>query len=251
MTTSTKIGQDGPDSKVPIFVMGKRFDVPASLTIQKAMEHAGYQLKRGCGCRGGICGACATVYRKPDSPRVEIGLACQTVVEPHMHLTQVPFFPANRAEYDIEELEPTGATIAELYPEIFKCVGCNTCTRGCPMDIDVMEYVGQAMRGNIAKAAELSFDCVMCGICAARCPAEEVQYNIGILARRLYGRHLAPRADHMHEQVDAIKSGSYEEDLQALMKMSQDELKELYKKRQIEPEGTPDHWVPEDKTGLV
>ena len=42
---------------IPIFVMGKRYDVPDSLTIQKAMEYAGYQLIRGCGCRGGICGA--------------------------------------------------------------------------------------------------------------------------------------------------------------------------------------------------
>ena len=45
--------------------MGKRYEVPSSLTIQKALEYAGYQLIRGCGCRGGICGACGTVYRIP------------------------------------------------------------------------------------------------------------------------------------------------------------------------------------------
>jgi hypothetical protein len=54
-------GEEVP--KVPIFIMGKRYEVPASLTIQKAFEYAGYQLIRGCGCRGGICGACGTVYR--------------------------------------------------------------------------------------------------------------------------------------------------------------------------------------------
>ena len=54
---------------IPIYLMGKRYDVPPSLTIQKAMEYAGYQLVRGCGCRGGICGACGTVYRLPgDEP---------------------------------------------------------------------------------------------------------------------------------------------------------------------------------------
>ena len=52
---------------VPIFIMGKRYMVPSTLTIQKAFEYAGYQLIRGCGCRGGICGACATVYRTPGS----------------------------------------------------------------------------------------------------------------------------------------------------------------------------------------
>ena len=87
---------------IPVYVMGKKYDVPASLTIQKALEFAGYQLIRGCGCRGGICGACGTVYRFPGSYRIEVGLACQTVVEPNMYITQIPFFPGNKAEYDIE-----------------------------------------------------------------------------------------------------------------------------------------------------
>ena len=78
------------DDKVPIFIMGKKYEVPASLTIQKALEYAGYQLIRGCGCRGGICGACGTVYRYPDSYRIEVGLACQTVVQPNMYITQIP-----------------------------------------------------------------------------------------------------------------------------------------------------------------
>ncbi len=44
---------------IPVFIMGKRYDVPETLTIMKAMEYAGYRYIRGCGCRGGICGACA------------------------------------------------------------------------------------------------------------------------------------------------------------------------------------------------
>ena len=80
---------------IPIFVMGKKYDVPDSLTIMKAMEYAGYQYIRGCGCRGGVCGACSTVYRKPGDYKIYTGLACQTVVEPGMYLTQIPFYPAN------------------------------------------------------------------------------------------------------------------------------------------------------------
>ncbi len=235
---------------VTIFVMGKKFEVPASLTIQKAMEHAGYQLVRGCGCRGGICGACATVFRKPGNHRVEIGLACQTVVEPEMYLAQIPFFPANRASYQLGELEGTPGDVAQAYPELFKCLGCNTCTRGCPMDIDVMEYMARAMRGDIAKAAELSFACVMCGICAARCPAETVQHHVAILCRRLYGRHVAPRAEHMQRQVDAIADGHFEARLQAMMGMGEEELRNAYKARQIEPAGAPDSWVPDDPRHL-
>ena len=48
---------------VNIFIFGKKYSVPGDLTIMTAMEYAGYQLKRGCGCRHGFCGACATLYR--------------------------------------------------------------------------------------------------------------------------------------------------------------------------------------------
>ena len=39
------------EQMVNVFVMGKKYEVPASLTIMKALEYAGYKLVRGCGCR--------------------------------------------------------------------------------------------------------------------------------------------------------------------------------------------------------
>jgi ferredoxin len=50
---------------VTVYIMGQAYQVPAGLTILKAMEYAGFRLVRGVGCRGGFCGACATVYRLP------------------------------------------------------------------------------------------------------------------------------------------------------------------------------------------
>ena len=126
---------------IPIYIMGKRYEVPETLTIMKAMEHSGYQYIRGCGCRGGICGACATVYRRAGDYKIYTGLACQTVVEPEMYLTQIPFYPANRASYDFESAEPTAETIYQLYPELFRCVACNACTKVCPMDVEVLDYI--------------------------------------------------------------------------------------------------------------
>ncbi len=248
---SRKSKPDKEITNVPIFIMGKKYEVPASLTIQKALEYAGYQLIRGCGCRGGICGACGTVYRFPDSYRIEVGLACQTVVQPNMYITQIPFFPGNKAVYDIEELEPTGSTIAALYPEIFKCIGCGTCTRSCPMDIDVLQVISKQIRGDIAGAAELSFDCVMCGLCSARCPAEEVQYNIHILTRRLYGRHIAPRAEHLKKAVKNLQEKKYDKDLKGLKRMTVEELKKIYNSREIEPDMAEEIWEPKDKTYIV
>jgi heterodisulfide reductase subunit C len=237
-------------SRIPIFVMGKRYEVPASLTIQKALEYAGYQLIRGCGCRGGICGACGTVYRFPASYRIEVGLACQTVVQPDMYIAQIPFFPGNKAVYDIETVPADGGTIAALYPEVFKCVGCGTCTRSCPMDIDVLGYISKAIQGDIKAVAEGSFDCVMCGLCVARCPAEEVQYNIAILARRLYARHLAPKAAHVAKAVKSIERGTFDKALQDLKKMSVDELKKLYKGLETEPDMAEESWTPKDRSFL-
>lgn len=242
----TKPSEKPVDELVPIFFMGKRYDVPASLTIQKALEYAGYQHIRGCGCRGGVCGACGTVYRIPDSYKLQVGLACQTVVQPGMHLMILPYYPGNRSEFDINELNGTGGEVAALYPEIFKCIGCNSCTQGCPMDIDVMHYMAQAIRGDIAGVAETSFDCIMCGLCASRCPAEEVQFNVAILARRLHARYGKPRAMHLKERVKEIEDGKFEEPLRDLMSKSTEELKELYKSREGEPQFAEEDWTPQD-----
>lgn len=223
------------ENLIPVFIMGKQYMVPAGLTIMKAMEWAGYKLVRGVGCRGGFCGACATAYRIQGDPKLYFGLACQTVVQPNMYLAQLPFFPARRATYDITQLEPTPTTLFSLYPEVLRCLGCGTCTKACPQQIDVRAYMAAGMRGDIARMADLSFDCIMCGLCAARCPAEEAQYNIAILARRLYGRYLAPRSKHLEDRLNEIREGKFDAEIQALKNLSTDELKARYKARDIEP----------------
>ena len=40
---------------VKVYLYGKEYEVPASLTIMEAFEYSGYQLVRGCGCRNGFC----------------------------------------------------------------------------------------------------------------------------------------------------------------------------------------------------
>jgi formate hydrogenlyase subunit 6/NADH:ubiquinone oxidoreductase subunit I len=228
--------EETADDLITIYIMGKQYEVPSNLTIMKAMEYAGYRFIRGCGCRGGFCGACGTVYRTKDDYKLKAGLACQTVVEDGMYLTQIPFFPANKAIYDLEELKPTAEQVIKLYPEIFRCVSCNTCTKICPQDIEVMNYVNAALRGDITKTADLSFDCIMCGLCAARCPAEIVQYNIGILCRRLYSRHVAPPAKHIEERVAEVEEGKFDSALEDLVKADEKKLRKLYNERDIEPQ---------------
>lgn len=221
---------------IPVYIMGKRYEVPPSLTIMKAMEWAGYTLVRGVGCRGGFCGACATVYRIRGDERLRFGLACQTVVQPEMYLGQIPFFPTQRSLYNLAELAPVASTVWKLYPEVLRCLGCGTCTKSCPQELDVKGYMALLMRGDVAAAADKSFDCIMCGLCAARCPAEESQYNAAILARRLYGRYLAPRSAHLAERLAEIERGAFAEPIARLKTTDKETLKKMYAERDIEPE---------------
>jgi len=222
------------EGMVTIYVMGKQYEVPGNLTIMKAMEYAGYRLVRGCGCRGAFCGACGTVYRIKGDYRLRVGLACQEMVQDGMYLAEIPFFPGEKATYDVETLKATAESILSLYPEVFRCLACNACTKACPQDIEVMEYIQAALRGDIAKAADLSFDCVLCGLCASRCPAEIVQYQVGLLARRLYSRHVAATAQHLAKKVEEVAAGKFDKDIEKLMKMEKPTLAEIYNARDIE-----------------
>ncbi len=234
---------------VPIYIMGKQYKVPETMTIQKAIEYAGYQFVRSCGCRGGICGACPTIYRIAGDYKLNFCLACQTVVKENMYLTQMPFFPANRAVYDIEKVDASAETVMQLYPEVMKCVACNTCTKSCPMDIEVMEYVNAAMRGDIAKAARLSFDCIQCGLCSSRCPAQIQHFHLAQLCRRLHAKYQVKKAAHLEPRVANIAAGKFETMLKDLVAMDEDALRELYIAREMEPQDSHD-WQPEEKQFL-
>jgi ferredoxin len=235
---------------IPIFIMGKRYDVPETLTIMKAMEYAGFKYIRGCGCRGGICGACATVYRKPDDYHICVGLACQTVVEPNMYLTQIPFFPANRASYDLEGIGKDPEEVFKKYPELFRCVACNACTKVCPMDVPVMDYISAIKQGDFEKATDLSFDCIQCGLCASRCMAEMAQYHIAQMARRITGSKIRPKAAHVYDMVAKIKEGKYDKQILELKTFDTNTLKKIYEEREMEPVSAPEDWVPQNKEYL-
>jgi formate hydrogenlyase subunit 6/NADH:ubiquinone oxidoreductase subunit I len=205
---------------IPIYIMGKSYEVPETLTIMKAMEYAGFKFVRG---------------------------ACQTVVEPNMYLTQIPFYPANRVSFSLEETEPTAESIFSFYPELFRCVACNSCTKACPMEVEVMDYISALKQGDIEKAAQLSFDCIQCGLCASRCMGELPQYHIAQLARRLYGKYIQQRAEHLKKRVQEIQSGKYDTVLEELATMNKEELEKRYKEREREPDlAPPGTWMPKE-----
>ncbi len=221
-------------NKVNVYFFGKRYEVPESLTIMKAMEYAGYELVRGCGCRNGFCGACSTIYRIKGQQELKTCLACQTQVEEGMYVATLPFFPLVKKVYDMEKIKPTEQIMMQLYPEIYSCIGCNACTKSCTQELKVMQYIAYAQRGEYDKCAEESFDCVMCGVCSSRCPAGISHPQVAELARRLYGKYLAPKSEHLNKRVDEIEKGEHVSLLEDIMGKSIEEMKELYNHREIE-----------------
>jgi len=233
-----KVEEEEKRRFVTIYFMGKRYKVPEGLTILKALEYLGYRLIRGVGCRGGFCGACTTVYRKQGDYRLYVGLACQTPVEDGMYLTQIPFVPAEKPRYDIEKMSPSSSVVLALFPEIARCIACNTCTKVCPQELQVMDAIQAILRGDIAKAARLTFDCISCGSCTLRCPAEIQHFYVFQLVRRLYGKYIAPKAKHLEKRVKEIEQGLYEEKLNKVIsggpKLWKDLAEKLIKGMEIE-----------------
>ena len=219
---------------VNVFLYGKKYEVPSDLTIMEAMEYAGYRLVSGVGCRNGFCGACSVIYRILGDRELHAALACSTKVEDNMYVATLPFFPLIKEGYDIEKVPTDESVMMQLYPEIYSCVGCNACTKACSQDLDVMQYIAAAQRGDYKRVAELSFDCVMCGICSSRCPAGISHPQVAMLARRINGKYIAPESKHLNARVKEIQDGLCAEALEAIMNKPIEELKELYNHRDIE-----------------
>lgn len=222
------------ENMVNVYFFGKKYSVPGDLTIMTAMEYAGYTLTRGCGCRHGFCGACATIYRIKGKNELKTCLACQTQVQEGMYIASIPFFPTDKRTYDIDGLKVDQRVMMELYPEIYACVGCNACTKACTQGLNVMQYIAYAQRGEFDKCAEESFDCVMCGVCSSRCPAGISHPQVAMLARRLNGKYIAPHCEHLDARVQEVKDGKFEALIESLMEKPLDAIKELYNHREIE-----------------
>jgi Fe-S oxidoreductase len=97
-----------------------------------------------------------------------------------------------------------------------------------------MDYIQAAKRGDIEAVMDLSFDCLCCGLCAIRCPAEIVQFNVSILAKRLYGKYLAPKSKELSNRIKEINDHSFDKEYKKLISTDKEELKKIYYKRDME-----------------
>ena len=152
------------DPKITIYIMGETHQVPADLTIMGALEYAGYHLIRETGCRVGFCGSCKIIYCLPGDTGFRTALACSTMVKEQMYIAPIPYVPISPHSYDINELKPDIDTFKSIYPKLLHCIKCNSCTKACPQNLKVMEYIQAIVNNDIAKCTDLSIECVLCGL---------------------------------------------------------------------------------------
>ena len=199
------------ENMVNVFLFGKKYEVPGQ------PDHHG---------RHGICRLSAGARLRmperllrrlrdylPDQGRARAeSLPClpDEGTKNDMYVATLPFFPLVKQVYDIEKVKPTEQIMMQLYPEIYSCIGCNACTKSCTQELNVMQYIAYAQRGEYEKCAEESFDCVMCGVCSSRCPAGISHPQVAMLARRLNGKYIAPKAEHLEHRVEEIQDGDFQ-----------------------------------------
>jgi ferredoxin len=210
---------------VTVEIMGKKYQVPQGITLIQAMWHTGHQIMRGIGCLGGVCGACATLYRTKGSYELKQGLGCQLIVEEGMSFSLSAPFPVQKPIYRMEEISDPKQEIFKYFPEVALCRNCNACTEACPQGIDVRTGIWKAAFGDFKEASNLFLSCVMCSLCVPVCIAEISSNQVGLYVRRAEGVFFNERPPQLSDRIEEIQCGKYDPQWEKLMKMSEEELK--------------------------
>lgn len=57
---------------------------------------------------------------------------------------------------------------------------------------------------------------------------------VGLLARRLTGKYIAPKSEHLEKRVEEIHEGKYDDLIEQIMQKPITDMQELYNNREIE-----------------
>ncbi len=114
-----------------------------------------------------------------------------------------------------------------------------------------MQYIAYAQRGDLRKCAEESFDCVSCGCCSvSRCPAGISHPMVGLLARRLTGKYIAPEAKHLTKRVEEIHEGKVRRTDRADHAKPITEMEELYNTEKLRNKEGQVMYAPPEYDGI-
>ncbi len=232
---------------IPVYIMGKRYEVPETLTIMKAMEFAGFKFLRGAGCRGGICGACPTVSGWPGI----INCTSDWPVRPWWQLICIlPRSPFIRPTALVTVLRRSAVYRRPSMPFTRSCFVVSLATNA-PRPARWMSMFLVISPPSSRVTLRRQRDCLLTAFSAAcaasRCLGEIPQYHIAMLARRVYGKYILPRAERLKARARAIEDGRYETMLSELSAMSRGKTQKRYVEREREPDfAERGSWQPQD-----
>ena len=78
-------------NRVRFTLLDTPVEAPAGMTLLNAIQAAGHEYLKGCGCRMGDCGECAVYYRLPGSATTLRDFSCEMRVTEGMEVMEVPF----------------------------------------------------------------------------------------------------------------------------------------------------------------
>lgn len=214
------------ENVVTVEIMGRKYGVPQGITLVQAMWHTGHEMIREIGCLGGVCGACATLYRTPDSHKLKSGLGCQIIVEEGMSFSISRSFPVRKPIYHLEEIDDPKQDLFKYFPEVAHCRNCNACTEACPQGIDVRTGIWKAVFGDFKDASDLFMPCVMCNLCVPVCIAEISSNQVGLYVRRAQSVFFSDRHPILLKRIEEIKDGKFDSEWETLFSLSEKELKD-------------------------
>ncbi len=189
-----------------------------------SMEYVGFQLTRGCGCRGAVCGACAVLYRVGTQTHWHVGLACQTLTQDHMTFLFLPYHQGQHGIYHAHASPCSLQFIESLYPQLSQCILCNTCTKSCPMNLKVLGYITALRKNDFEKVRKLSMECILCGMCAIRCPREISPFAIALMVRRLYSIHSLKHSENFTQRFNQATQNQWHSEIIKYKNMNKQEI---------------------------
>ncbi len=220
-----------------IYILGNAYTVPAGFTIMTSMEYAGFTLTRGCGCRGGICGACAVVYRVGNEAW-QVGLACQTLTHDHMVFMFLPYVQGQEGLYNAHTTPCTLQAVEAVFPALARCSNCNTCGKSCALGLHVLGYVRALRKGDFEKVRTLSLECIQCGMCAVRCPQGLTPFAMALMVRRVLSKSQYNPTPDFLTSLTQSHNNHWQADIERYKSLSHKDLLKVYQDFQASKGGS-------------
>jgi len=197
---------------VNLTINGKEISAPRSLSVIRALWHAGYPRVQSVGCLEGVCGSCRVMVRRSGSREITTELGCQVLIEEGMEVTFLSFPTPTHHTYQLDDIPSSWevqSKFHDFFPEAENCRNCHGCVKTCPRGVEVERGVELAAKGRFREAGDLFGDCIMCDLCQTACPESIAPNHVGMFARRVTA-YFHSRPSNLINRLERMRKGELE-----------------------------------------